>query len=119
MLRRNHVSTAAAPVAAKLPASQRVSKEDKYLPLVVSRHIIDNFASMTKGIPRICLYVLGGDNGMEVDGTEPSEALYLYESLPDLMEKPLYSNSASNFEQLLTILEGIIVLLYHLPKNSD
>jgi len=56
---------------------------------------------------------------MEVDGTEPREALSLFERLLDLLEKPLYSKSASNLEQLLTMLEGIVAPLSHLPKDGD
>ena len=71
MFRKSHVSSASDAIAANLPASIWGSKEDKYPPTVVARRIIDTFVSLKRFIPRICLDVLGGDDGMEVYGTEP------------------------------------------------
>ena len=51
--------------------------------------MIDNFVSLRNGIPRICLNVLGRDDGVEVDDTVPREALSLFEISRDLLEKPL------------------------------
>ena len=56
---------------------------------------------------------------MEVYGTEPRETLSLFEILLDILEKPLYSNSASNIEHLLTMIEGIVAPISHLPKYGD
>ena len=64
MFRQRHGSSEAAAIAANLPDSAWGSKEDKYLPPVVARRIIDIIFSLTKGIPRICLDVLGGDDGI-------------------------------------------------------
>ena len=56
---------------------------------------------------------------MEVDDTETIESLSIFERLIDILEKPLYSNSASNIEHLLTMIEGIVAPISHLPKYGD
>ena len=85
MFRQSNGSSAAYDIAENFPSSAGGSKEDKYLPLVVSRQIIDIFVSLTKFVTRIYFYVHGGDNGMEVDGTEPRESLSLFERMRDLL----------------------------------
>ena len=48
MFRRRHGGSAAADIAAKLPASAQGSKEDKYLPTIAARQIIHIFVSLKR-----------------------------------------------------------------------
>ena len=56
---------------------------------------------------------------MEVDDTETIESLSIFERLIDILEKPLYSKSTSNIEQILTMLERTVAPLSHIPKDCD
>jgi E3 ubiquitin-protein ligase HUWE1 len=114
MMRRRQTTDTAASIAANLPITSRGSHHEQYLPPVVATRIIDTLQHLCKHSARFCLDML-------VKGSIEKAALGPtgFECLLDLLEKPRYSKSSSNLEQLLSLLELIVSPLSHLPKHGE
>uniref|UniRef100_A0A7S4S0Y2 HECT-type E3 ubiquitin transferase n=1 Tax=Ditylum brightwellii TaxID=49249 RepID=A0A7S4S0Y2_9STRA len=123
MFRRRSGGSTAAAFAANLPASARGSSNDEYLPPVVAKRIINTLSFLTKSSHRVCLDVLGNagqycftedESGMVFDGD-----MTCLDRLLDLLDRPLYTKSSTNLEQLLGLLECVVNPLSNLPRDSD
>jgi len=117
LLRRKQNNDTAASIAANLPMSARGSRHEQYLPPVVATRIVDTLQQMCKSSPRFCLDMLVSTVTSESD-TE-SKSSTGFEMLVDLLEKPRYSKSSANLEQLLILLEYMVSPLSHLAKHGD
>mmetsp|Transcript_747 Transcript_747/g.1813 ORF Transcript_747/g.1813 Transcript_747/m.1813 type:complete len:4405 (+) Transcript_747:307-13521(+) len=118
LIRRRQTSDTAASIAANLPISSRGSGNEQFLPPVVSTRMVDTLLQMCKSSQRFCLDLLV--KRMIVDTTtDPSKIPTGFESLLDLLEKPRYSKSSTNLEQLLNLLEIVVSPLSHIPKLGE
>jgi hypothetical protein len=117
LLRRKQTSDTAASIAANLPMSARGSRHEKYLPPVVATRMVDTLQQMCKNSPRFCMDMLvnGVVNEMEMEDIRSTG----FERLLDLLEKPRYSKSSANLEQLLILLESAVSPLSHLSKHGE
>mmetsp|Transcript_18279 Transcript_18279/g.44004 ORF Transcript_18279/g.44004 Transcript_18279/m.44004 type:complete len:2525 (-) Transcript_18279:72-7646(-) len=104
-------TSAAATVAASLPASARGSgsSHNGSIPPVVARRIISLFNSLCKSSPRVAFTML----------CKPTDEPSCLEKLLDLLEMNQYSQSASNLEQLLSLLEIVVAPMSLLPKDDQ
>lgn len=117
MLRRKQTSDTAASIAANLPMSARGSRHEQYLPPVVATRMVDTLQQMCKASPRFCMDLLIQSL---VDGEPSGDANSTgFERLLDLLEKPRYSKSSANLEQLLTLLESAVSPLSYLSKHGE
>eukprot|EP00980_Cylindrotheca_fusiformis_P007262 scaffold1525_cov142-Cylindrotheca_fusiformis.AAC.62 len=117
MLRRKQTSDTAASIAANLPMSARGSRHEQYLPPVVATRMVDTLQQMCKASPRFCMDLL--IEGV-VDAEQGSNSNSTgFEMLLDLLEKPRYSKSSANLEQLLTLLESAVSPLSYLSKHGE
>mmetsp|Transcript_9714 Transcript_9714/g.19497 ORF Transcript_9714/g.19497 Transcript_9714/m.19497 type:complete len:1063 (+) Transcript_9714:3-3191(+) len=118
LIRRRQTSDTAASIAANLPISSRGSQHEQFLPPVVSTRMLDTLLQMCKNSQRFCLDLLV--KRMIVDKKSDScKAPTGFESLLDLLEKPRYSKSSTNLEQLLNLLEFVVGPLSHIPKHGE
>eukprot|EP00536_Pseudo-nitzschia_multiseries_P010994 jgi/Psemu1/326262/estExt_fgenesh1_pg.C_3550003 len=118
LIRRRQTSDTAASIAANLPISSRGSRHEQFLPPVVSTRMLDTLLQMCKNSQRFCLDLLV--KRMIVDtATDHSKIPTGFESLLDLLEKPRYSKSSTNLEQLLNLLEIVVSPLSHIPKHGE
>jgi hypothetical protein len=108
MFQRRPEGNSSATVAASLPASVRGSSHDKTIPPAVARRIIGLLSTLSKSSSRICVSVI-----------ESVHEISCLEQLLDLLDKSLYSRSATNLEQLLTLLEIAVTPLSLLPKDDQ
>lgn len=119
MFRRRQVSNTAVTVAASLPASSRGSSHsDGSIPPVVARRVISLFSSLCKSSPRVAYSMLSNkaeDIEEECTSNDPS----CLEKLLDLLEMRTYSESATNLEQLLSLLEIVVAPMSLLPKDNQ
>ena len=117
LLRRKQTSDTAASIAANLPMSAKGSRHEEYLPPVVATRIVDTLQYMCKNSPRFCMDMLVNCVIDEIEMQEnPSTG---FEKMLDLLEKPRYSKSSANLEQLLIMLESAVSPLSHLSKHGD
>ena len=117
LLRRKQTSDTAASIAANLPMSAKGSRHEQYLPPVVATRIVDTLQHMCKNSPRFCLDMLVN---CVVEEIEMEDNRFTgFEKLLDLLEKPRYSKSSANLEQLLTMLESAVSPLSHLSKHGE
>ena len=117
LLRRKQTNDTAASIAANLPMSAGGSRHEQYLPPVVATRIVDTLLHMCKNSPRFCLATLVNEiasNAMD-DGNQST----CFEKMLDLLEKPRYSKSSANLEQLLILLESAVSPLSNLSKHGD
>ena len=119
LLRRRQGGNSAATVAASLPASARGSFHDESIPPVVARRIISILSYLSKASPRICVSMLSSSDDCDCDLGETLSKSTPMERLLDLLEMNLYSKSAANLEQLLSLLENVVAPLSFLPKDSE
>ena len=96
--------------------SSRGSKEGKILPPEVAKRVLEILGSLSKS-PRICIGMLI-DYGSD-EGNESSQRFNCLEWLLHLLDNPLYSQSSTNLEQVLNLLENIVAPLGNLPKLPD
>jgi E3 ubiquitin-protein ligase HUWE1 len=118
LLRRKQGSGAAASVAANLPTSAGGSRNDQGLPPVVAGRIIDTILQLCRGSPRFSLHILVSPIQEDGESSETSSVSTGFEKLLDLLDKPMYSKSSANLDQLLTVLESAVSPLSHLAKNE-
>lgn len=114
LLRRKQYSSTAASIAANLPASAAVSRNEQHLPPVVATRVVDALLHLCKNSPRFCLHSLVSSVAAPMQSTTTS-----FDKLLDLLEKPNVLKSSANLEQLLTLLEGCVSPLSHLSKHAD
>lgn len=111
--RRRQIGNSAMAVAASLPASARgSSKSTGVIPPVVARRIISCFSSLCKASPRVAFSML-----FRAEDCESS--MSCFDKLLDLLEMDQYSQSASNLEQLLGLLEIVVAPMSLLPKDEQ
>ncbi|KAL3924119.1 MAG: hypothetical protein SGILL_001241, partial [Bacillariaceae sp.] len=115
VMRRRQASDAAISIAASLPVASRGFEHGQCIPPVVATRMIDTLMHLCKNSARFCLDMLV-KGLVDKDGARGPSG---FESLLDLLEKPMYSKSSSNLEQLLSLLELIVTPLSHLPKHGD
>uniref|UniRef100_A0A7S0C7I7 HECT-type E3 ubiquitin transferase n=1 Tax=Proboscia inermis TaxID=420281 RepID=A0A7S0C7I7_9STRA len=120
MFRRKHGNAAAAAIAMNLPTSAKGSS-DGSVPLIVSRRIIDALSFLAQKAPRICVEMLLNDEIVKLtpdchDNKSRGSSL---DSLLDLISLPLYSKSATNLEQLLSLIEIIVSPLSMVSKDCE
>jgi E3 ubiquitin-protein ligase HUWE1 len=117
LLRRKQTNDTAASIAANLPMSAGGSRHEQYLPPVVATRIVDTLLHMCKNSPRFCLATLVNEIASDVttDGNQST----CFEKMIDLLEKPRYSKSSANLEQLLILLESAVSPLSNLSKHGD
>jgi E3 ubiquitin-protein ligase HUWE1 len=115
MIRRRQTNDTAASIAANLPIMSRGSQHEQFIPPVVATRMVDTLQQLCKNSPRFCLDMLV-KNVIDVN---QSQAPTGFESLLDLLEKPRYSKSSANLEQLLNLLELVVSPLSHLPKHDE
>lgn len=116
LLSRKQGSGTAAAVAANLPTSAGGSRNDQSLPPVVAARLIDTILQLCKSSPRFSLHILvtplWEDESSDASATG-------FEKLLDLLDKPMYSKSSANLDQLLTLLESAVAPLSHLSKHDS
>lgn len=117
MIRRKQTSDTVASIAANLPMSARGSRHERYLPPVVATRIVDTLQNICKNSPRYCINILvdGLVDGSEMEDNSPTA----FDRLLDLLEKPRYTKSSANLEQLLVLLEVAVSPLSNLPKHGE
>ena len=118
LLRRKQTSDTAASIAANLPMSAKGSRQDQYLPPVVATRIVDTLQHLCKNSPRFCLDTLM-QGVIEESNSNDDVSSTCFEKLLDLLEKPRYSKSSANLEQLLILLELAVSPLSHLSKHGE
>lgn len=97
--------------------SAKGSRHEQYLPPVVATRIVDTLQHMCKNSPRFCLDMLL--NGVADEAEMEDNRSTGFEKLLDLLEKPRYSKSSANLEQLLILLESAVSPLSHLSKHGE
>lgn len=119
MPRRRNGENSAFTVSSSLPASARSSSGTQSIPPAVARRIISMLTALSKSSPRVAFSVLTAS-------TEQSECIVCdgstnscFERLVDLLQISLYSKSAANLEQLLSLLEIVASPLSLLPKEDQ
>jgi hypothetical protein len=117
LLRRKQGSGAAASVAANLPTSAGGSRNNQSLPPVVAARLVDTILQLCKSSPRFSLHILV--TPLWEDESSPEASATGFEKLLDLLDKPMYSKSSANLDQLLTLLESAVAPLSHLAKNDS
>ena len=108
--RRQRTSTAAA-IASNLPLGARCSLTENTIPPVVARRVVGTLTFLSKNAPRTSLDILN-NFGNESD-------MPCLDSLLGLLGKQSYSQSSSNLEDLLNLIESICVPLSSIPGDND
>jgi len=117
LFRRRQTSSTAGSIAASLPTSAKGSNEED-LPPVVATTIIDTLLQLSKASPRICMGALKNELvGSEL--LEKADGSLIFDKLLDLLDKPRYSKSATNLEQLLNLIEIMVSPLSLLPRIGE
>jgi hypothetical protein len=115
--RRRLNSSTAASIAANLPTSSRGSSQEQLLPPVVANRIVDTLTYLCKSSPRFCLHILVGDS-FELTGPV-GHVQSGFEDLLVLLEKPHFSKSSANLEQLLSLLEAAVSPLSYISRDAE
>ena len=110
LLRQKHGIGTAASMAANLPKSSVGPNAGSKLPPVVTNRILDVFLNLCKASPRFCVHLL------EKTG---DDSFTFFDCLLDLLARPTFYKSASNLDQLLTLLESVVSPLSHLQRGKD
>jgi len=111
--RRQGGVSSSATVAASLPASARGSSNGS-IPPIVSRRILCLCSSLCKSSPRVAFSML-----LNADGVDECPSESCLDKLLDLFDADQYSKSATNLEQLLSLLEIVVAPLSLLPKEDQ
>lgn len=123
MFRRRYGGGAAASIAANLPASSKGSVKDKSLPPVVARRLIGTISFLSKNFGRVSLDMLRNfenSEGSRLDTKKQADGyITCLDKLLDLLDKPLYTKSSTNLEELLNMIESIVAPLSLIPKDSS
>jgi len=110
--RRRHGSSTAAAIASTLPLGARCSVTEGSIPTVVARRLVGALSFLSKNTGRTALDILYNFNKGSIHVT------YL-DKLLGLLGKSTYSQSASNLEDLLNLIESICVLLSSIAGGND
>ena len=105
-------------VSSSLPANARASCGTETIPPVVARRIISMLTALSKSSPRVAFSMLVPSKGQTDDIGGEGGIPSCLERLLDLLEMSLYSQSATNLEQLLSLLEIVASPLSLLPKED-
>jgi len=116
MLRHTHGISTAAAIAANLPTRGRGSPQHATLPPVVAARLLDTLLQLCKGSSRFCLHCIVCP---VLEQTPSNDVPTCFELLLDLLDKPMYSRSSSNLDQLLSLLESVVSPLSYLAKNPQ
>jgi E3 ubiquitin-protein ligase HUWE1 len=104
-----------ASAATNLPRKAGISN-DPSLPPVVATRIVEALLQLCKSSPRFCLHTLMSTVFEDsTDGTMST----CFEQFLDLLDKPMYSRSSSNLDQLLSLLEAAASPLSQIPKHGE
>lgn len=117
--RRKMNSSTAASIAANLPTSSRGSSQEQLLPPVVANRIVDTLTYLCKTSPKFCLHMLVGEGAEHAQTIAPGNSPSCFEELLFLLEKPHFSKSSANLEQLLSLLEAAVSPLSYISRDSD
>lgn len=107
-LSRRHETVSAVTAASSIPTSTRTSNNNN-IPPIVARRMVSVLLGLTKSSPKISVSMLQ---------KEATDSLSGFERLLDLLNTSLYTKSAKNLEQLLTLLETVAHPLSLLPKDD-
>jgi len=110
MFRRRPVSNTAVTIAASLPASSKGSSHSDSIPPVVARRVVGLLAVLCKSSARVSYSMLC--NTSEDEDT-------CMEKLLDLLQTSQYSQSASNLEQLLNLIDIAVAPMALLTKDGQ
>ena len=123
--RRRQTNNCAASIAASLPSSAKGSHRSE-IPAVVATRIIETLIFLCSKSSRFCVDSLvpaATANSHENDGDTEDKCMAdqhtVFEQLLDLLLLPRVSNSATNLEQLLNMLECMVTPLSALAKDPD
>ena len=119
MPRRRNGENSAFTVSSSLPASARGSCGTQSIPPAVARRIISMLTALSKSSPRVAFSVLTASTEQNEGIVCESSTNSCFERLVDLLEISLYSKSAANLEQLLSLLEIVASPLSLLPKEDQ
>ena len=117
MSRRRNGENTTFTVSSSLPAIARGSCGIETIPPTVARRIILMLTALSKSSPRVAFSMLAAsaEHSEDCEGSTVS----CLERLLDLLEISLYSKSATNLEQLLSLLEIVASPLSLLPKEDQ
>ena len=116
--RRNGENTSFT-VSSSLPASARGSCGSEIIPPAVARRIISMLTALSKSSPMVAFSMLAASTERSEDIVCEGSTISCLERLLDLLEISLYSKSAANLEQLLSLLEIVASPLSLLPKEDQ
>lgn len=112
--RRNGNSTATS-IASNLPLSSKCSTPGTSIPPVVARRIIVALIFLSKNVAMSAVDMLG-NFGVSENPTNDEPCL---DSLLGLLGTETYSQSSSNLDDLLSLIENLCVPLSQIPVDSD
>lgn len=115
LLRRKDGFGTAASMVANMPKGAGGAMHGSTLPPVVATRLIETIVHLCKNSPRFCLHSIV----VPLLDSPSENPVTCFEKLLELFEKPTYSKSASNLDQLLTLLESAVSPLSHISKNLD
>jgi hypothetical protein len=121
MSRRRYGENKSFTVSYSLPASARGSCGTETIPPTVARRIILMLTALSKSSPRVAFSMLAApaEQREDKDILCQGSSVSCFERLLDLLEISLYSKSAANLEQLLSLLEIVASPLSLLPKEDQ
>jgi hypothetical protein len=119
MSRRRNGENTSFTVSSSLPASARGSCGTETIPPTVARRIILMLTALSKSSPRVAFSMLAASTEQSEDVVCEGSSVSCFERLLDLLEISLYSKSAANLEQLLSLLEIVASPLSLLPKEDQ
>lgn len=115
LLRQKQGVGTAAALAANLPQRAGLNFDSSVPPVVASR-IVETLLQLCKNSPRFCHHMLVDPT---LDETASKDMASCFDELLDLLEKPMYSRSSANLDQLLTLLESVVSPLSQIPRHGD
>jgi len=119
MSRRRNGEHMSFTLSSSLPASARGSCGAESIPPAVARRIILMLTVLSKSSPRVAFSMLTASTEQSEDVVCEGSTISCLERLLDLLEISLYSKSAANLEQLLSLLEIVASPLSLLPKEDQ
>ena len=112
--RRQGSSSTATSIASNLPLSSKCSTYTMSIPPVVARRIVGTLTFLSKNVLTSAVEMLGNFGDCEKLGNETC-----LDSLLGLLSTQTYTQSSSNLEDLLTLVETICAPLTTIPVDSD
>mmetsp|Transcript_14088 Transcript_14088/g.20124 ORF Transcript_14088/g.20124 Transcript_14088/m.20124 type:complete len:3340 (-) Transcript_14088:211-10230(-) len=116
-------TSAAAAIAANLPVSAKGSLNGDFLPPVVARRIVGTISFLSRGSLRIAIDFLSNFSLTNLPKDDGQMCLAgnssIAEKLFGLLVKPFYSQSSSNLEELLSMIETLCQPLSSIPSDSE